>query len=188
HVQQGAGAIKRLSVAVLVNYRSALNAQGKPEAQALSAPDLEKMKNLVKETMGFNAERGDSVNVVNSPFATEVVVEAPVVPWWRQPDNIEMAKEVGKNSLIGILALYLLFGVLRPALRKLLQPSGAAIAAQAQPQPGSPEQAAAGGPAKGEDRQNQRHQDNMQYAQQAATQGPQMVAMLVKHWMDKKDG
>ena len=191
HVQQGAGAIKRLSVAVLVNYRSALNAQGKPEAQALSATDLEKMKNLVKETMGFNADRGDSVNVVNSPFASEVVVEPPVLPWWKQADTIELAKEVGKNSLIGLLGLYILFGVLRPLLRKVLQPTAHAYAhAPTEPTDGSPGEtlASASTPARGESAHLTRHQENLQYAQEAAVKGPQMVAMLVKSWMDKKDG
>jgi flagellar M-ring protein FliF len=189
HVQQGAGAIKRLSVAVLVNYRSALNAQGKPEAQALSAADLEKMKNLVKETMGFNAERGDSVNVVNSPFASEVVVETPVVPWWKQPDNIEMAKEVGKNSLIGILALYILFGVLRPLLRNVLQPTAHAPVPAQEQHRASDETGGGESPStRGEAPHYTRHQENVKYAQDSAVKGPQMVAVLVKSWMDKKDG
>jgi len=193
HVQQGAGAIKRLSVAVLVNYRVTLGAQGKRETQALTPAELEQIKNLVKETMGFSAERGDSVNVVNSPFATEPTVETPEVPWWRQSDNIEMAKTAGKNLALGLLALYLLLGVLRPLLRKLLQPSGAAstpAATSAAAESGAQDSPDAGpaAPARVDDRQNRRHQENVQYAQQSATEGPKMVAMLVKNWMDKKDG
>ena len=193
HVQQGAGAIKRLSVAVLVNYRVKLGAQGKRETQALAPAELEQIKNLVKDTMGFSAERGDSVNVVNSPFATEPTVETPEVPWWRQSDNIEMAKAAGKNLAFGLLALYLLLGVLRPLLRKLLQPSGAAptpTATSASAESGAQDSPDAGpaAPARVDDRHNRRHQENVQYAQQSATEGPKMVAMLVKNWMDKKDG
>lgn len=192
HVQQGAGAIKRLSVAVLVNYRGILGAQGKRENQALSATELEQIKNLVKETMGFSTDRGDSVNVVNSPFAAEPVSETPELPWWRQPENLELAKVAGKNLLLGGLALYLLFGVLRPLLRRVLQPAGTA----AEPTPTTAaaehetpaEAAAAEASAKTQERHTKRHLDNLQYAQEAATQGPQMVAMLVKSWMDKKDG
>ncbi|MDD5335611.1 MAG: flagellar basal-body MS-ring/collar protein FliF [Rhodoferax sp.] len=192
HVQQGAGAIKRLSVAVLVNYRGILSAQGKRENQALSATELEQIKNLVKETMGFSTDRGDSVNVVNSPFAAQPVSETPELPWWRQPENLELAKVAGKNLLLGVLALYLLFGVLRPLLRRVLQPANAAAeptAAAATAAPESPAEAAAAEvSAKTQERHSKRHLDNLQYAQEAATQGPQMVAMLVKSWMDKKDG
>ncbi|MEI7537356.1 MAG: flagellar basal-body MS-ring/collar protein FliF [Comamonadaceae bacterium] len=191
HVQQGAGAIKRLSVAVLVNYRVTQGAQGKRETQALTPAELEQIKNLVKETMGFSAERGDSVNVVNSPFATEPTVETPEVPWWRQSENIDMAKVAGTNLALGLLALYLLLGVLRPLLRKLLQPSGAAAPATPATAESGAQESADAAPAAAprvDNRQNRRHQDNVQYAQQSAAEGPQMVAMLVKNWMDKKDG
>lgn len=190
HVQQGAGAIKRLSVAVLVNYRGSVGAQGKRETRALSATELEQIKNLVKETMGFSADRGDSVNVVNSLFAAEPTVETPELPWWRQADNIELAKAAGKNLLLGSVVLYLLFGVLRPLLRRFLQPmaSTPAPTEAGQESVAEADVAAAGASVKSAEHQSKRHQDNVQYAQQAAVQGPQMVAMLVKNWMDKKDG
>ena len=80
-----------------------------------------------------------------------------------------------------------MFGVLRPLLRRFLQPADAAQAVAEVPA-GSPAEAAAEAPAKSENRQTKRHQENMQYAQEAAAQGPQMVAMLVKNWMGQKDG
>lgn len=187
HVQQGAGGIKRLSVAVVVNYRGTLSAQGKRTTQALSAAELEQIKNLVKETMGFSSERGDSLNVVNSPFASEPTSDAPELPWWRQPDNIELAKVVGKYLLLGTLALYLWFAVLRPLLRKHLQPAQAAPPVPAKE--GAPsEDAGAQAQAQAQDRQGQRHLDNIQCAQETAVKDPRMVAMLIKHWMDKNDG
>ncbi|MGB4359890.1 MAG: flagellar basal-body MS-ring/collar protein FliF, partial [Rhodoferax sp.] len=128
HVQQGAGGIKRLSVAVVVNYRSSRSAAGEPVAQALTATELEQIRNLVKETMGFSAERGDSLNVVNSPFASEAVVASPELPIWRQPDNIALAKTAGQYLLLGLLGLYLWLAVLRPLLRKHLQPVHATLA------------------------------------------------------------
>ena len=192
HVQQGAGNIKRLSAAVLVNYRSQLNAQGKRDNQALTAEELEQIKNLVKETMGFSAERGDSVNVVNSPFAEEPKVELPELPWWRQPENIELATVAGKGLLMGVLGLYLLLGVFRPLLNKFLQPAGAAHApaqANGTEQVGTDMGASATAPqtAPAHDPQVRRHQENIQYAQKAAIEGPQMVAMLVKNWMGKSN-
>lgn len=185
HVQQGAGGIKRLSVAVVVNYRSIQSAQGKRTTQALTATELEQIQNLVKEAMGYSRERGDTLNIVNSPFAAETS-DAPELPVWRQPDNIEMAKAAGKYLLLGILALYLWFAVLRPVLRKYLQP------ALAQPLAATAPDAMAGNSSEpgtqAQDRENQRHLDNTQYARETALKDPRMVAMLIKHWMEKKDG
>ncbi len=124
---------------------------------------------------------------VNSQFATEPVIEIPELPWWKQPDNIELAKSAGKNLVLGGLALFLMLGVLRPMLRRFLGPMQAA-AAQSGAASGAPEGQPATEPAKARTPHDTRHQENMKYAQESAVQGPQMVAMLVKSWMDKKDG
>lgn len=181
HVQQGAGGIKRLSVAVVVNYRGATGAQGTRAAQALTAAELEQIKNLARQAMGFSAERGDSLNVVNSPFASDAS-DAPELPIWRQPDNIEMAKAGGKYLLLGILALYLWFAVLRPLLRKHLQPVPAQAAA-----PGQEEAPSADAVAQSQERQAGRHLENIRYAQETAAKEPRAVAMLIKHWMGEKN-
>ena len=181
HVQQGAGGIKRLSVAVVVNYRGATGAQGKRAAQALTATELEQIKNLARQAMGFSAERGDSLNVVNSPFASDAT-DTPELPVWRQPDNIEMAKAGGKYLLLGILALYLWFAVLRPLLRKHLHPVPAQAAA-----PGQEEAPSADTVAQSQERQAERHLQNIRYAQETAAKEPRAVAMLIKHWMGEKN-
>ncbi|MDO8373508.1 MAG: flagellar basal-body MS-ring/collar protein FliF [Polaromonas sp.] len=181
HVQQGAGGIKRLSVAVVVNYRGATGAQGKRAAQALTAAELEQIKNLARQAMGFSAERGDSLNVVNSPFASDAS-DTPELPVWRQPDNIEMAKAGGKYLMLGILALYLWFAVLRPLLRKHLHPVPAQAAA-----PGQEEAPSADAVAQSQERQAERHLENIRYAQETAAKEPRAVAMLIKHWMGEKN-
>lgn len=184
HVQQGAGGIRRLSVAVVVNYRGSQGAQGKRTAQALTATELEQIQNLVKEAMGYSRERGDTLNVVNSPFAAETA-DTPELPVWRQPDNIDMAKTAGKYLFMGLLALYVWFAVLRPVLRKYLQPVPHAPAASA---PATPAPEGRDTAAQTPDHQNQRHLDNIQYAREAAVSDPRMVAMLIRHWMEKNDG
>jgi flagellar M-ring protein FliF len=187
HVQHAAGVVKRLSVAVLVNHRGTLSAQGKPETQALSAADLEKITTLVKETMGFSTERGDSVNVVNSQFATVPVVAVAELPWWRQPEYLELAGMAGKSLMFGVLALSLLFGVLRPLMRRFQLPQGP-VRAPAEASAAETEATSVTVSSKGDASLKQRHLENVKYAQEAAVQGPQMVAMLVKHWMGKNDG
>jgi flagellar M-ring protein FliF len=187
HVQQGAGGIKRLSVAVVVNYRPAAGAQGKRTAQALSATELEQVNNLVKEAMGFSAERGDSLNVVNSPFVSDST-EVADLPLWKQADNIELAKTLGKYLLLGLLALYVWFAVLRPLLRKHLEPAqqfAPPVSGEEKAAPASSESQAQA-QVEAQEREAQRHQDNVRYAQEIAVKDPRMVAMLIKHWMAEK--
>lgn len=122
HTKEPLGRIKRLSVAVVVNYKlAAQGADGQPGKPApLPAQELTNINNLVKETMGFNAQRGDTVNVVNAAFS-ETKVEADI-PLWKDPDNVSMAKSLLKNLIVFGLAFYLVFGVLRPLLRDLVKP------------------------------------------------------------------
>ena len=187
HTQQGAGMIKRLSVAVVVNYRDAQGAPGKTAPQALSAKELEQIQNLVQQAMGYSRERGDTLNVVNSPFAIASVEPKEVLPVWRQPDNIAMATGAGKYLLAGLLFLYVWFAVLRPLLRKHLKPEPAPQV----PEPVLAVETAPKGPTAEEqalERQDKRQLDNAQYARETAARDPRMVAMLIKQWMESKNG
>jgi flagellar M-ring protein FliF len=188
HTQQGAGGIKRLSVAVVVNYRGNGAAAGK--RAALTAAELEQVRNLARQAMGFSAERGDSLNVVNSLFASDT--ETPELPLWRQPENVEIAKSSIKYLLLGLLALYLWLAVLRPLLRKHLQPASASAAAAAAGMDSEPaEGETAEQQAQAREQQEQRkrrHEANLQYAQEMAAKEPAMVAMLIKHWTEKNGG
>ncbi|HAL22170.1 MAG TPA: hypothetical protein DCP40_05515 [Stenotrophomonas sp.] len=69
---------------------------------------------LVKQAVGFNAERGDTVSVMNAPFVRDTTpVEGPA--WWELP----WVHDAGRMLLGAIVVLALLFGVLRPALRAI---------------------------------------------------------------------
>ncbi|RST51055.1 flagellar basal-body MS-ring/collar protein FliF [Variovorax sp. MHTC-1] len=183
HVQQGAGAIKRLSVAVVVNNRE--GADGKAAARALTPPEIEQIRNLVKEAMGYSQERGDSLNVVNSAFAREgQEEEARDVPIWRDPANIDLAKTIGQYLLYAALALFAWFAVLRPLLRKHLAPPAPAVAP-------APAQAASSDTDDGDlsrqsarQRELERQKADLDYAHQTADSDPRLVATLIKHWMN----
>ncbi|MFP3186720.1 MAG: flagellar basal-body MS-ring/collar protein FliF, partial [Paraburkholderia sp.] len=58
HVQQSMGNIKRLSVAVVVNYLRVVDAKGHATMQPLTADKLAQVNQLVKDAMGFDAQRG----------------------------------------------------------------------------------------------------------------------------------
>ncbi|CAN7243913.1 MULTISPECIES: flagellar basal-body MS-ring/collar protein FliF [unclassified Variovorax] len=186
HVQQGAGAVKRLSVAVVVNNRE--GADGKAGARALAPAEIEQIRNLVKEAMGYSHERGDSLNVVNSAFAREGHDEAARdVPNWRDPENIELAKTVGQYLLLAALALFAWFAVLRPLLRKHLAPPAAPASAE----PAQKAMAAGGDPddagsaqESARQREAERQKADLDYAHQTADSDPRLVATLIKHWMN----
>lgn len=191
HTQQSAGTTRRLSVAVVVNHREVRAADGKVTMVALSAAELEQVRNLVKEAMGFSQARGDSLNVVNSPFSVETVPEV-VVPAWKDPATIELAK-TGAGYLLAVLALLLVFvAVMRQRKRVGAQP--AELMAVPVPDVSEPQRAALAGAnatlqvmqAERDatlDRLNSRRRADIEYAQQAAEKDPKLVASLIRHWM-----
>lgn len=186
HVQQGAGAIKRLSVAVVVNHRSAVDANGKPVQRALTPAEIEQVTNLAKEAMGYSAERGDSLNVVNSAFVPDTPTE-PVLPFWQDRQNLALGKTLAGWLLLAALALFAWLAVLRPLLRKHLGP--APVPAGAEPAPAAVETAAdaqadaAAALAMEQAQGAARHEANMQHLHETVDQNPQLAAALIKSWM-----
>ncbi len=180
HIKEPLGRIKRLSVAVVVNYKlaAAQGAEGQPGKPApLPAQELANINNLVKETMGFNAQRGDTVNVVNAAFS-ETKPEADT-PLWKDPDNVSMAKSLLKNLIVFALAFYLVFGVLRPLLRDLVKPperlpggSAAGEQGQASRAPGAAPEAV--------------YTDTLTRVKAFTKANPKMTADIVKEWMAKE--
>jgi flagellar M-ring protein FliF len=122
-VKAGTGVIKRLSAAVVVNHKVTTDDKGKTTSTPLTDQQIEKMTALVRETIGFNQERGDSVNLMNAPFAQEKMALSEL-PLWRQPELQDLARSfawpVG-TLLFGVLVL---LGVIRPALKALTRSTG----------------------------------------------------------------
>ncbi|MGR4897036.1 flagellar basal-body MS-ring/collar protein FliF [Stenotrophomonas sp. LARHCG68] len=117
HTRQPAGRVNRVSVAVLVDHVPRAGSNGKTVDQPLSAAELTRVEALVKQAVGFNAERGDTVSVMNAPFVREALpVEEPKL--WENPQ----LRDWLRMGLGAIVVLALLFGVLRPALRQISSP------------------------------------------------------------------
>jgi flagellar M-ring protein FliF len=117
YVQQPMGGIKRLTVAVVVNYKRVIDKSGKPTTRPLTDAEKTEITDLVKEAMGYNKERGDSVNVVNSPFSVDKEPE-PEIPLWKQPEMWELGKEAGRYLLLAIAIAFVYFKLLKPLLKK----------------------------------------------------------------------
>ncbi len=178
YVQQGGGGLKRLSVAVVVNHKRSTDAEGKVAMKPLTEAEIAQITNLVKDAMGFNAERGDSVNVVNTPFARAEVEVLPDQPFWKQSENreyIDMAKTAGKYLLMALALLLLYLRGLKPMLKKLDE-----MARLPPPAPVQHLQHAGGGNLLPGQRN---YEENLTRAQQLANQDPRVVANIVKTWV-----
>jgi len=114
-----AGRIKRLTVAVLVDNFRSTDEEGTVTETPVAAEQIENMTRLVKDAVGFDQARGDSVNVINASFKGEPAaeeVQPEVIPLWERPLVRDLAKLLA--GLIALLAL--VFVVLRPLIRGLL--------------------------------------------------------------------
>jgi len=116
-VTRGAvGNVKRLNAAIVVNHRSVTDAKGKTTQQPVPAEEITRLTDLVKEAMGFNADRGDSVKVISAPFVVEKV-EAADVPVWKQPWLLDIARSAIVPLAFVAIALIAVFGMIRPAIK-----------------------------------------------------------------------
>jgi len=123
------GTVKRLNAAVVVNDRAVTDKKGKTTMVPLSSEELDKLTALVQESIGFNKERGDSVKVINAPFKVETVTQTEL-PWWKQPEVIDMLRAAAVPVALALMGLVVFFGMVRPALKALFAPAPA-------PAPGS---------------------------------------------------
>jgi flagellar M-ring protein FliF len=169
-----AGRIKRLTVAVLVDNLRNTDEEGTVTETPISPEQIENMTRLVKDAVGFDQARGDSVNVINSSFKGETPEEdaqPEVTPWWERPLVRDIAKLLA--GLIALLAL--VFVVLRPLVRGLLSapvlnyvPLTASQAALANAQPALPALD---------------YEAQVAQARSLVTQDPRRVAQVVKTWV-----
>ena len=121
-VKSATGNVKRLNAAVVVNNRSVTDARGKTTQVPLSSDEIEKITALVRESIGFSQERGDSVKVVNAPFKVEPTATDREVPFWKTPELIDMVRAAAMPVGLAIVALLVFFGLVRPALKAALAP------------------------------------------------------------------
>lgn len=185
HTRLPVGGIKRLSVAVVLNNRSLPDAEGKMVSTPYTEDEKNQIAALVKEAVGFEATRGDSLNLLNSAFTdTQVVLEE--IPLWQQPEIIALAKDLLKYLLIGGGVMYLLFGIIRPAFRRATENAMEEAHSESGEDEGAGEEE--GSAAQGGTHQHagNRYADNLQAAKQLAKDNPKIVASVVKEWVSKE--
>lgn len=185
HTQQKAGNIDRLSVAVVVNYGT--NASGK--SIPLTPQQIEQVTSLVREAMGFSATRGDTLNVVNTPFTADVE-DNSAVPFWQQASFFDLLMTIGRYLLVLIVAFILWRKLVKPLLNKQLANAQPARRVEPTPIVTTPVQ-----PAKpsNEEVQNRRKTQQRATAEQQAQrvrdmaeQDPRVVALVIRQWMSNE--
>jgi flagellar M-ring protein FliF len=116
------GNIRRLSAAVVLNHVESTDRRGQPSTNPLPPEKIEQINALVREAIGFNQQRGDSVNVLNAAFSR---TEAEIVemPWWKHPDTFDLARSMAWPIGMLLLGLILFLGMVRPALKMMATPA-----------------------------------------------------------------
>jgi flagellar M-ring protein FliF len=180
--RNASGTVKRVNAAVVVNHGQTVDAKGKKTAVPLTSDEIDKLTALVKESIGFKQERGDSVKVINAPFKIETSGgRSPIeTPWWRAPDTLDLVRAAAFPAALAIVALLVFFGLVKPGMRAALGPKlptkpGArldAIADDSNSLPALPAPAAV------------RAGEHIESARQMARANPAAVAGILRNWVD----
>ena len=203
HTKLSTGRLKRVTLAVVIDHKQTVSAEGVVSSEAYTSDELAKLTALVKEAIGFNELRGDSVTVTNLKFKQpEVLAELPEIPLIEQAWVLDAAKQA-----VGVIfALILIFVVLKPTIKSLLAKPTVTIAggqevmldANGQPMAGGMQAlpGAAGQPgddvlALGEDEELMRlespksYEQRLEMAQKIAGEDPKRVAQVMKTWIQE---
>ena len=143
----------------------------------------------MREAMGFSATRGDTLNVVNTPFTTSAE-ESGDVPFWQQSSFFDLLMTLGRYLLVLIVAFILWRKLVKPLLNKQLANAQPARRVEPTPIVTTPVQ-----PAKpsNEEIQNRRKSQQRATAEQQAQrvrdmaeQDPRVVALVIRQWMSNE--
>ena len=192
-VRESSGMLKRVSAAVVINHQA--QGEAAPGVTKPLAPEqLVQMTALVRDAVGFQRERGDSVNLMNAAFNVEKLPEIALPAWWQQPEMHALFRSLA--WLVGsiVLAALALFIVVRPMLRGLRKAAQAveplldavaaevperppvAVALPPPPPPPPPPPAIIFAPMESD--------EGLQGARKVAMANPAAVADIMKSWMN----
>lgn len=197
HTRQPVGSVRRLSVAVLVDYVPRVGADKKVTMVALGKAELDKVNALVREAVGFSEQRGDSLSVQNAAFVQPDAVTPDELPIWQNPQMRDGLRHLGG----ALVVLVLIFAVLRPVLKQLLAaplaPRAAPGALSAGAVPGmaaddvrvvsdGPVALGRGPGASAVAALPDPYDQKLQTARSAVSQDPKRVAQVVKNWIGQE--
>ncbi len=183
HTKSNMGRIERLSVAVVINHLP----QGEEgKIGPMNDAEMAKVMSLVKEAIGYSDARGDSVNIMNSPF--NGVVEQPLPPFWKQERFHALLMSIARYLVIAIIAWVM--------WRKLVQPAWirhqeTELRRMEMEKEARQEELAAKKHASEKDARERAQQRvdteiNTQQLRELAEQEPRVIALVIRQWMNKE--
>ncbi len=183
HTKKNVGDVQRLSVAVVVNYRNLPT--GKP--LPLTNDQMKQIEDLTREAMGFSSTRGDTLNVVNSPF-NDTEETGGELPFWKQQAFIDQLMSAGRWLLVLIVAWLLWRKAIKPQLQRREQIAQAAVEQNKAQQ----EIQEAVEVRLSKDEQTQQRRANQRLGAEVMSQriremsdnDPRVVALVIRQWMN----
>ncbi|MEC5386945.1 flagellar basal-body MS-ring/collar protein FliF [Uliginosibacterium sp. H3] len=196
HIKRSLGSVKRLSVAVVVNNRSEKDPKGAVKMVSRSEDEMGKIDALVREAVGFNKERGDTLNLANTPFTEVAREDVAELPIWKDPSNLALAKEALRWLLLLAVVFFIWRAVIQPLMVTVMPPPAEA---GEKGEDGEPMMSADGTPmaAEGATEEDQdippevlqaelakmSFEKKVARAKEIAAKEPKMVAQMLKEWM-----
>lgn len=183
HRRSDPGRLRRISVAVLVDHIPDVAAGG-DKTKPLDAAELAQIENLVKDAVGFDVERGDTVSVSNLSFIAPQELAPMDVPLWDKP----VVRSLGRQLLGAAVLLIIAFVILRPALRSALNPPYPVSEVKPAALAGAPTAAAGAMAVEGQDEAPRAAplppmERKLSIARDAVREDPKRVAQLMKQWV-----
>ncbi|MDW5498722.1 flagellar basal-body MS-ring/collar protein FliF [Pseudomonas lundensis] len=185
HTQQKAGTVQRLSVAVVVNYRGT-DKDGKP--LPMSKEQLAQIESLVRESMGFSSTRGDTLNVVNTPF-TDNEITGGELPFWQSQAFIDRLFDAGRYLLVLLVAWLLWRKLVRPQLQNRQAVQKAALVAANTPMTKPADSNKQSNEELAQHRKSQQRvsaEVQSQRIRDLAEKDPRVVALVIRQWMSNE--
>jgi len=192
HTRKAPGKVQRLSIAVLVDNLPKANDKGVLVPTALTEAEIAKVQALVREAVGFDEKRGDTVTVQNAAFLpNEALAPIEALPMWKQPEMRDYARQ-GLGALVVLLIALL---VVRPMLKSLMSPQSPQTVDAVLETMAERRAQIAGGELPGDvvpDRLSlgtsvpevpKVYEQKLVLAKAAVAQDPKRVAQLVKNWI-----
>jgi flagellar M-ring protein FliF len=154
----------------------------------LSEEELNKLTTLVRESIGFSADRGDSLQLINAPFQAPKQEAPEELPLWKQPEMLDLLRQVAVPAALTLLAVLLIMTVVRPALKAATVPTpaprtvdavveGGEVLPPLDEGPGSPAAPVLAAPM---------NSNKLDAARQLAKNNPAAVANIVRSWVNKE--
>ncbi|MEQ4986928.1 flagellar basal-body MS-ring/collar protein FliF [Proteus vulgaris] len=198
HIKRPVGNVERLSVAVIVNYKTIEDTKEVAEGEEpvvetkqipLTDEQIQQIEGLVREAMGYSQERGDSLSVVNSQF-NDIEEKVITVPVWENPEILAKALDLGRWLLLVIIAWILWRKLVKPQLEKRREAEIAAqkavLKTKLQVKDDVDEAELDDEARRKQARKRVSAELQSQRIREMAEKDPRVVAMVIRQWMSKE--